>query len=79
MIGNDFVGPDNTITFVPIGDAKGVRKVLTLTIDAAVVDQTEQLDNVREMIRVIGTRMRGSYRGRDMLGRMIFLRQRRRE
>lgn len=73
VIGNDHVGPDNTITFLPIGDAKGIRKVLTLTIDAAVVDQTEQLDNVKDMIRVLGGRMRGSYRGRDMLGRMIFL------
>lgn len=71
-IGNDYVG-ENTIEFYPIQD--NVAKLLTLTGDEAMIDQSEQLDNLDEVIRVIGTRFRGRIgrTGRSRLGKITLI------
>lgn len=72
VFSNDYVG-ESKIQFFPIGDAKGVKKVLTLTVDEVLIDQSEQLFNIQEIVRVVGSRMRGTYRGRPRKGKMTFL------
>lgn len=72
VIGNDHVG-ESMIQFFPIGDSVGVKKILTLTIDECLIDQSEQLDNIREVVRAVGSRMRGDYNGRVLESKMTFL------
>ncbi len=72
VIGNSLVGDRNMIQFFPIGDSVGVKKILTLTIDEAFIDQAEQLDDVPGIVRAVGSRMRGMYKGRERLGKMTF-------
>lgn len=72
-IGNDYVGT-NLIQFFPIGDAVGVKKILTLTLHEAMIDQAEQLDNIKEIVRAVGSRFRGvGGDGRAIRGKMTFL------
>jgi terminase large subunit-like protein len=71
-IGNSLVGERNMIQFFPIGDSIGAKKILSLTIDEAFIDQAEQLHEISDIIRNVGSRMRGMYRGRERLGKMTF-------
>lgn len=71
-IGNSHIGSQNTIQFFPIGDAVGVSKILSLTVDEFFIDQAEQLFNFSEIIRKVGSRMRGMHKGRPRLGHMTF-------
>jgi len=70
LIGNDYVvgkkhyNDDkelNGIEFYPILD--NTRKLLTKTIDAAVIDQAEQLPDVDDALRNVTTRFRGMAKG----------------
>lgn len=81
FIGNDYVVGKtdwrkeeelNGIEFYPILD--NTKKVLTTTVDAAVVDQAEQLPDVDEALRDLSSRFRGFARGgRERLGQVRFL------
>ena len=65
MIGNDYVG-ENGISFYAIMDDS--EKVLNLEGDEAMVDQSEQLNNLPDHRRAISSRLRGYYQGRERLG-----------
>jgi len=68
--GNDFVG-ETTIECYPIKD--NTKKIRTLTGDEAMVDQAEDLDAIDELIKDVGTRFRGEFRGRPRIGQITFL------
>ncbi len=70
LFGNDLVGR-TTIECYPILDDPG--KVLTLTGDEAMVDQAEQIPDLDELIRNVGTRFRGLYRGRPRRGQITLI------
>lgn len=71
ILGNDEVG-ENTIEFIPIMDDPG--KILTLSGDEVMVDQAEQIDDLDELIRNAGTRLRGQTRaGRPRLGQITLI------
>jgi hypothetical protein len=72
IIGNSHVGENNEIMFVPIGDSIGVTKLLSQEVDEFFIDQSEQLSNFQDIIRVLGSRMRGMVAGRPREGHMIF-------
>lgn len=71
VLGNSLVGERNTIECYPILDAP--EKVRTLTGDCAMIDQTEKLPILQEVIRSVGTRFRGQIAGRQRLNKMIFV------
>lgn len=72
IVGHKDVG-ENLIECYPIGDPEGVSKLETLTLDRAIIDQAERLDNIEEIVRVIGSRFRGQRQGRVIEGQMTFL------
>lgn len=66
VIGNDLVG-QNIIQAFSISD--GTDKLLTLTADAAMIDQAELVPNLGEVIRNVHSRFRGRTKsGRSRLG-----------
>lgn len=71
-IGHEGVG-ENTIEFYPI--LNNYEKLLTLTADRAIIDQAERLDDIKEIIRMVGTRFRGRVplTGRERLGTITLL------
>jgi hypothetical protein len=70
VIGNDYVG-ENIINFYSILD--DVQKILTLEADCALIDQTERLTDIPDARRVISSRLRGSYRGRERKGQVVWI------
>lgn len=68
--GNDYTGV-TTIECYPIKD--NTKKIRTLTGDEALVDQAEDLDAIDELIKDVGTRFRGQFRGRPRIGQITFL------
>jgi hypothetical protein len=70
-IGNDLVG-QNILQFFPIGDTVGTKKVLSLRLDAAFIDQAESLDDIGEILKDVGSRMLGQFKGRPRMGRIDF-------
>lgn len=69
-IGHDGVGR-NTIEFYPILDDPD--KIRTLTGDEGMVDQIEKLPDIQNVIRVLGTRLRGQYQGRPRVGKITLI------
>ncbi len=69
-IGHEGVG-HNTIEFYPILDDP--LKIRSLTGDEGMVDQVEQLPDIGELVRTLGTRLRGQYQGRPRLGKMTLI------
>jgi hypothetical protein len=69
-IGHDGVGR-NTIDFFPILDDPD--KIRTLTGDEGMVDQIEKLPDIQNVIRVLGTRLRGQYKGRPRVGKITMI------
>lgn len=66
IVGNDAVGA-NIIQAFSISD--GTDKLLTLTADAAMIDQAELIPNLGEVIRNVASRFRGRTKsGRSRLG-----------
>ena len=61
----------STIEFYSIQD--GFDKILNLSFDCAHIEQAEQIDDIRGLIRVIGSRFRGQVAGRPRLGIMTFV------
>jgi hypothetical protein len=49
------------------------EKVLTLEGDAIFLDQAEKFDNLAEITRNIGSRLRGTVNGRNRLNRLVYL------
>jgi len=70
VFGNDMVG-QTTLQFFPILDGAG--KLLTLTADEAMVDQSEGIDDLDGLIRDVGTRLRGTVSGRPRLGQISLI------
>lgn len=71
-IANSLVG-ESTIEFFPIKESP--EKLLTMTGDEAMCDQSEQIDNLDDLIDIVGTRFRGRLpsSGRSRLGRLTFI------
>lgn len=67
VLGNDYVGK-TTIECYPVLDDSG--KILTLTGDEALVDQSEQIPDLDELVRNVGSRFRGVVRGRPRRGQI---------
>lgn len=61
----------STIEFYSIQD--GFDKILNLSFDCAHIEQAEQIEDIRGLIRVIGSRFRGQVAGRPRLGIMTFV------
>lgn len=68
-IRNSLVG-SSTIEFYSIEDDP--RKVLTLEGDWANLDQAEKFEDLEVVEAALGSRLRGSVRGRPRLGKMVF-------
>jgi hypothetical protein len=69
-LGNSMVG-NTSIECYPVKDDIG--KILTLTGDEAMYDQAEQEDDFTVVIRHVGTRFRGTVRGRPRVGQLTFV------
>ena len=70
VFGNDMVG-ETTLQFFPVLDGAG--KLLTLTADEAMVDQSEGIDDLDGLIRDVGTRLRGTVSGRPRIGQISLI------
>lgn len=69
-LGHEGIGK-TTIEFYPIMDDP--LKIRTLTGDEGMVDQVEMLPDINELVRTLGTRLRGQYHGRPRLGKMTLI------
>lgn len=74
VVGNDDVG-QSSLDFYPImiGEQDNSKKLLTLTADEAIIDQAEQIMEIANLRRNLGSRLRGQVRGRPRVGKMTFL------
>lgn len=68
--GHSGVG-QTVIECYPILEAED--KMLTMSGDEALIDQAELMPNLDETIRIIGSRLRGQYQGREMVGQITLL------
>lgn len=69
VIQNSYVG-ESTIEFYSIEDDP--EKVRTLEGDVAILDQAEKFDNLEEVERSLGSRLRGTIRGRPRINKFIW-------
>jgi hypothetical protein len=67
---NDFIG-ESKIGILSI--ESDPQKVLTLEGDVIFLDQAEKFQNLDEITRALGSRLRGTVRGRNRLGRLCYL------
>lgn len=72
-IGNSLVGSRNQLHFFVVGDPKGTKKILSMNLDAALIDQAEQLVGFDTILRHVGSRMRGMYKGRARMRHIRFV------
>jgi len=70
VVKNDKVG-ESRIEFYSIQD--GFDKILNLSFDCAHIEQAEQIEDIRGLMRVVGSRLRGQVGGRERLGIMTFV------
>lgn len=67
VIRNDYIG-QATIEILSI--EKDPAKVLTLEGDEVFLDQAEKIDELDDIVRNLGTRLRGQINGREKLGKL---------
>lgn len=70
IVSNDYVGT-TSIEFFSI--MTNPEKIRTLTGDNAVIDQAEKIPDLNAVIRDVGSRFRGRYKGRGRLGTITFI------
>lgn len=71
LIGNDLIGK-SIIQCHPIGDGNEVDKLKTLNADMALIDQAEMVADIDRVTSVIGSRFRGTVRGRSRMGKLVW-------
>lgn len=68
---NSFIG-ESEIKLMSLADAD-VRKILTIEVDHVFIDQTEAFDNLNELRKNVGTRVRGMVSGRARIGTVVMI------
>lgn len=67
---NDFIG-ESTIEFLSI--ERDPEKVRTLEADFITLDQAEKIEELDELVRDLGSRLRGQIAGRPKLGKLVLV------
>lgn len=70
VLENDFIG-ESVIEFISI--ERDPEKVRTLEADFITLDQAEKIDELDDLVRDLGSRLRGQIAGRAKLGKLVLV------